>query len=380
MSAFEKILTAINENEWNDKIRLTEYLLNVLGQIKKPDEEDRKALSEFAGKQVLTLLEEIPRITDYKEKDLRCAYGDRILAIYPRIYPSRETIPAQELSNATKLLLIMENARPIDASVQRIFSQKEIEEGYIDRLLSFARNASGEYEKGKLYSGLLEHKDRLSALPDTAKMQLTGYLEKELERYLNLSAPDEDALNAWEIAADTARYFGSDRMIELLTQTSEVSRGSISFYALQSLNELQAPIPKESVWQLAADPVYANLTYQVLKKSGRVSLFPSKYSSPEYLAKSDLIHWLTYPTELGAVPNEIEYIGEVKYLLRKEVYYIFKFRSDSETLDAEHRNKWLIGWSSEDGGTFSNFDFLSDYEKPTVDKTLKNIKKRLIGR
>ena len=380
MPAFEKILTAINENEWNDKIRLTEYLLNVLGQIKKPDEEDRKALSEFAGKQVLTLLEEIPRITDYKEKDLRCAYGDRILAIYPRIYPSRETIPAQELSNATKLHLIMENARPIDTSIQQIFSQKTIEEGYIDRLISFARNASSEYEKGKLYSGLLEHKDRLSALPDTAKMQLTGYLEKELERYLQTPAPDEDVLNSWEFAADVAKFFNSDKICELLAQTSLTGPGNVSFYALESLIELGTPVPKESISKLAANPVYADLTYQILKKKGMVSLFPPEYSSPEYLAKSDLIHWLTYPTELGGVPDEIEYIGKVKYLFRKDIYYVFKYHSNSETLDEEHRGKWLIGWSSEDGGTFSNFDLLSDYEMPTVSKTLNNIKKRLIGR
>ena len=272
----------------------------------------------------------------------------------------------------------MEKARPIDFTVQRLFSQEEVNEGNIDRLLSFAQYASGEYEKGRLYVGLLQHKDQLSGLPDTAKMKLTGYLEKELERYLNLSAPDEDALNALELAADTAGYFRSDKVIELLTRASTVHSGSICFYAVNSLNKLGAPIPKESLLKLAADPVYANLTYQALKHSGRVSLFPSEYSSPEYLAKSDLIQWLTYPTELGTVPDEIEYIGEVKYLFRKEVYYVFKYRSDSAALDAQHRGKWLIGWSSEDGGTFSNFDFLSDYEKPTVSGTLKNVKKHLL--
>ena len=82
MAAFEKILTAIDENEWKDKIHLTEYLLNVLGQINWPDAEDRKELTEFAGKQVLTLLEEIPRMTDYKEKDLRCASENRAILLW----------------------------------------------------------------------------------------------------------------------------------------------------------------------------------------------------------------------------------------------------------------------------------------------------------
>lgn len=379
MSVFENVLTAIKENEWKDKIQLTEYLLNVLDRIKKPDEADRKALSAFAGEQVLMLLEEIPGKTDYKEKDLRCAYGDRILAIYPRLYPSKQSVPAEELSSADELHRLMDEARPIDASVQRIFSQKVLENVCIDRLLSFVGNASCEYEKGKLYGGLLDYKDRLSELPDDAKKQLTGYLEKELERYLNLSLPGEDALNSWESAVDVAKYFNSEKIREILTKTSKVRYGNVCFYTLQSLIELEAPVSDESISKLAADPVYANLTYQLLKERGMASLFPPEYSSHEYLAKSDLIHWLTYPTELGTVPDEIEYIGEVKYLFRKEVYYVFKYKSNSETLDKEHRGKWLIGWSSEDGGSFSNFDLLCDYEKPTAPKTLKSIKKQLIG-
>ena len=92
-----------------------------------------------------------------------------------------------------------------------------------------------------------------------------------------------------------------------------------------------------------------------------------------------MVHWLVYPTELGKKPDAIEYIGKIKYFFKKEEYYVFKYMSDSENLGEELQNKWLIGWSNDDGGTFSNFDLLSDYEKGSVDKTLKNIKKKLIG-
>ena len=57
---------------------------------------------------------------------------------------------------------------------------------------------------------------------------------------------------------------------------------------------------------------------------------------------------------------------------------MFKFRSDSDTLDESCKNQWLIGWSSEDGGTFSNFDLYSGFEQETVEKTLRNIKKKLL--
>ena len=72
-------------------------------------------------------------------------------------------------------------------------------------------------------------------------------------------------------------------------------------------------------------------------------------------------------------------MGKIRYFFKRETFYVFKFRSNSDTLDEESKNKWLIGWSQKDGGTFSNFDLLSRYEGKTVKETLKNIRKRLIG-
>jgi len=95
----------------------------------------------------------------------------------------------------------------------------------------------------------------------------------------------------------------------------------------------------------------------------------------EYLAKSNMVRWLVYPTELGKYPDRIELLGKVK---KKEEYYIFRFSSDSENLGDELKGKWLIGWASDEGGTFSNFDLYESYEKKTVEKTLKFIKKKLL--
>ena len=67
------------------------------------------------------------------------------------------------------------------------------------------------------------------------------------------------------------------------------------------------------------------------------------------------------------------------YLFKKDVYYIFRFRSDSKNLDDELRGQWLIGWSDCGGGTFSNFDRYDLYAGATPKKTLKNIKKKLLG-
>ena len=124
---------------------------------------------------------------------------------------------------------------------------------------------------------------------------------------------------------------------------------------------------------------YACLTYHTLEQHGLASRFPAEYTTEEYLAKSDLVRWLTYPTELGKVPDEIVYIGKIKQFFKKEVFHVFKFRSDSDTLDDSQKNKWLIGWSSNEGGTFSNFDEFAPYEGLPTEKALKLIKKNIIG-
>ena len=61
------------------------------------------------------------------------------------------------------------------------------------------------------------------------------------------------------------------------------------------------------------------------------------------------------------------------------MFYVFKYRSDSDTLDEEKKHKWLVGWSSDEGGTFSEFEELAQFEKNTPEKTLKALKKRIVG-
>ena len=112
-----------------------------------------------------------------------------------------------------------------------------------------------------------------------------------------------------------------------------------------------------------------------MKKVGKEALFPAELANPEYLAKSDMVHWLVFPTELNQAPDEIEYLGKVT---KREEYYLFRYRSNSDNLSKELKGKWLIGWSSEDGGTFSNFDLYEKFEQKTLEKTLEKIKRKLL--
>ena len=151
---------------------------------------------------------------------------------------------------------------------------------------------------------------------------------------------------------------------------------NINYFAARTLLGEGKEVPAEIILQLANDLVYADNTYSMLSALGKEALFPKELANVEYLAKSNMVNWLVYPTELGKEPDDIEYLGNVE--VKKEIYHIFRFRSDSDNLPENNKNVWLIGWSNGEGGTFSNFNLYSEYEKSTVEKTLKNIKKKLL--
>ena len=131
-----------------------------------------------------------------------------------------------------------------------------------------------------------------------------------------------------------------------------------------------------SIETLAKDVSCAVVLYLSLKKANKLELIPDEYRSAEYIAKSDMTRWLEYPTELGKTPMELECLGTVT--VKKHIFHIFRYRSDSEALPEEKRGKSLIGWSSLEIGTFSPYEEYEKYQKKTTEKTLSHIAKKLI--
>ena len=123
-----------------------------------------------------------------------------------------------------------------------------------------------------------------------------------------------------------------------------------------------------------------SLIYRMRQPDGSTREFERDYSRPGTLRS--VRGWKgRYGRDLVAIESGPDVKGgKISYLFSKEVFQIFKYRSASENLNEELRNRWLIGWSSNRDGTFSNFDPYDEYEKETVEKTLKNIKRKLIGR
>lgn len=378
MSRFNEMISRMRAAGYAEKRQFLQYLARMAERAKHQfSAEDKTALLSYAYEEAEQMMQAIPKAGSYKEKDLIFECEDFLMGLLMHLFGSASNIPEDKLIKLKALAELVNKERYIERTLDSVFEQDTISKADVNRLLYWVRSSTDEYQKSKLFMGLAYYCRDISKFDNGAKEIMTEYLLSELRRLMELDTAD--TRNALELLADVCKHFGNPGVVAALTDLLQLGHHHINFYAVDSLLILGADVPQAVIHGLARDLVYANLTYCALQRHGKTALFPADCATEEYLAKSDLVHWLTYPTELGKVPDEIVYIGRVKKLFKKEVFHVFKFRSDSETLEEERRNKWLIGWSSNEGGTFSNFDEYALFEKATVDATLKNIKKKLIG-
>ena len=376
MATFTSIIKDIkNLSNFSEKNSFLTVILNSFQNKKvKLSEEDRRELAQFAFSEVKKLLSLIPNVTTYKEKDAIFAYEDSLLGIVMLTHSSPAQIPQNNMSDIQALVDLVNRERFVETALDEIFNGNSKEKSDVERLIGLAMPLKDEYQKGQIFHGLLHYQNNIKELPDESRQVFAEYISSEMKRYLAGPLTD-DIINNLEIVCDVAQHFINETISGLLYDVLKLNKNNISYYAVSTLLSFEKTIPEEVVISLANDIVYADMTYSLLKRYGLSSMFPSELENPEYLAKSDLVHWLTYPTELGKQPDEIEFLGKLK---KKEEYYVFRYRSDSDNLGEDLKGKWLIGWSNDEGGTFSNFDLYSEFEKKTIEKTLKNIKKRLL--
>lgn len=376
MTTFTPIIEDIKSlSSFSEKTSFLTVILNSFQDKKaKIILEDKKELAAFAFEEISKLIELIPTLQTYKEKDEAFGYKDALLGIVLMCYSSPAEIDEMNLNNIKTLMALVDKESFVENAIDNIFKNNQNDKESVNQLLASVIPLKDEFQKGQIYQGLLHYQDGISKLPLDSKMLFADYISSELKRYLDTPL-DDTIVNNLEFACDVAKYFINDTIISLLNDILKLEQNNVSFYAVATLLNADQTVPSNVIESLANDIVYANMTYGILKQYGLQSLFPAELSNSEYLAKSDLVHWLTYPTELGKKPDQIEYLGKVK---KKEEYYIFRYMSDSENLEDDRKNQWLIGWSNDEGGTFSDFDLYSVFEKETIEKTLKNIKKRLL--
>ncbi|MBQ7378188.1 MAG: hypothetical protein IJW70_00750 [Clostridia bacterium] len=376
MPNYNAIVEQIQQfSTYSEKGRFLSVLLNSMqNKRNRLGKADKQALAQFALEEVSALLTLIPVVESYKQKTEIFDYEDSLMGLIMFTHDSPAQIPEANLQGIKALVELVNRERFVENAVDAIFSQPNADMCAVDHLLCSVIPLKDEYQKSTVFQGLLHYQNQVGNLSAEIKQRLGDYVASEIERYA-AAAPDESTLDALEIACDAAKLFPSDRMTNALYAALKSELPNVCYYAMASLLDARKQIPDQTVNMLANDIIYANLTYLALRKHRKTAAFPAELSTPEYLAKSDLVHWLTYPTELGQVPDQIEYLGKVS---KKGEYYVFRYKSNSDTLSDDLKGQWLIGWSNDDGGTFSNFDLYEQYEKKTPEKTLAYIKRKLL--
>ncbi len=376
MSEIKSILAAVSEAEdYTLKTRLCEYLNQYL-ESDKPGAADREALADFAFEQIEELIRAIPAAADYKSKDVLMAYEDQLMELLMKGCPAPRALPPERVELIRTIVGVIEAARFFENAVDKLFRQEDVYPAFVEQLVNTHKQLTDEYQKEQLYLGMLHYKDKLVGFSDQCKAVFGNYIATETARYLQGTLTPQ-ALSNLELIADIAKHIPTDALLEQIYAVLKLGHNQINIYIMDSLLSLGREVPADRIAALANDLIYADVTYHLLKQHGMTSDFPAELVNEEYLAKSDLVHWLTYPTELGKAPDEIEYLGKVKS--KGENYRVFRYKSDSDNLDDELKGKWLIGWSGDEGGTFSQYDEYALYEQKTPEKTLKFIKNKLIG-
>ena len=378
MSKFNEMIEKMKSSDYKEKAQFLEYLVQLSERAKYQfSQEDKDALLSYAYEEIEALLSAIPAAGNYREKALLFECENFLMGLVLNLCASPEQLPQEQLRKIQMLVEMVSKERYIESTVDRIFDQPSVTEQDVNRLLYWVRQTTDEFQKSMLFFGLANHHKEISKMDPDAKQAMANYIAGEIHRLMELGG--RDAWDSLELLADVSKHFASDNVTSALMELLNLGRNHINIYALDTLCRMWQDVPSGVVEALARDLEYANSAYHILRRSGKLRLFPAECATEEYLAKSDLVRWLTYPTELGKAPDEIEYIGKTKKLFAKEVFHVFKYRSNSDTLGEDRKNKWLIGWSSNDGGTFSNFDEFAPFEQETTKKTLKLIQKKLIG-
>lgn len=101
-------------------------------------------------------------------------------------------------------------------------------------------------------------------------------------------------------------------------------------------------ISRADVEIMARNAALRHAVYSMLEAYGRLELFPEDLLTIEKSAESFLIMWLEFPTELGELPDEIEFYTTVAVDgILSLTYYVFRYRMHSKHWAAQYN--WMFG-------------------------------------
>lgn len=187
-------------------------------------------------------------------------------------------------------------------------------------------------------------------------------------------------LDVAEYFPDLLGYAGPAAQ-QILRDTLALDDPRMSFFAIRSLLQMHQDPPQAAIERVAADDEMRNMLYESLVKNHAEKRFPEKYHTQEAFARSEMVHWLVYPTELGRPPNDIELMKVTDISTQDGIYsyYLFRFRTTGKHEAA--KDGWMAGLAggykkvnapttSSSGDTFSKFE---RFDAKTPDEHIRDI-------
>ena len=183
---------------------------------------------------------------------------------------------------------------------------------------------------------------------------------------------------------DLLAYFPASKVEPSLQEALDFRDPRLKFFAIASLLKLGKQIDAKHIADVASHAEMRNFLFKSLQKHGRSALYPAKFKTQAAFAESDMVNWLTYPTELGRVPDEIELMKVVPIDTGLPggiyEYCLFRFRTHEPHWAA--KDGWMAGVSGPFlrgkeattqslGDTFSTF---SKWDSKKPDEHVGNIK------
>jgi hypothetical protein len=144
---------------------------------------------------------------------------------------------------------------------------------------------------------------------------------------------------------DLMGYFPSPPIEPLVREAAKLKDPKLAYFGAISSLRLGMSVDADTLERVAASAEVRGWLFDGLGRLGKRSLFPTRWATQAALAEAEMVNWLTYPTEMGRAPDEIELMNVVSEDVgpRDGVmeWYLFRFRTNPPHWSS--KDGWLAG-------------------------------------
>ncbi len=203
-------------------------------------------------------------------------------------------------------------------------------------------------------------------LIEATKRKLNNILE-----YLKTENINPVVFNDLEVIVDMACYLKNEeisKLIDEIDNTRDNDNADIFIIKYKIINDLKISNKKIETISNKNDKLF--LLYKIMEELNVHNIY-LKNITQEKIAMSDMVRWLSFPTELGSIPDKIELLGEFNFSNNR--FFAFKFSKEGYRIKGD-----LLGISggypvdkvssTTSGFTFSKFEVATeDWQKQSID-------------